>query len=179
MMWFLLKSRGWGENEQNSDGGQYNTSSITFRNIGGQQTAHLGLRRLKYNMFSCYVLIITVSSSSANTTQGTKSLWITETCLHVVCVTVIWLWPNLEQETYFSRTTTNKVYENLSSESHILPSRYKDRCYDTTVILLNCFANAPKNSSPCIMELMKILHTILTPILYTQKQIFLKMIHLD
>jgi len=39
--------------------------------------------------------------------------------------------------------------------------------------------NAPKNSSTCIMELMKILHTALTPISYTQMHIFLKMIHLD
>ena len=73
-MWFLLKSRGWGENEQNSDGGQYNTNSITFKNNGGQQTAHLGLRRLKYNMFSCNASIVTVSSASACTTQETKSL---------------------------------------------------------------------------------------------------------
>jgi len=74
MMWFLLKSRGLGENEQNSDGGQYNINSVTFKNTGGQQTAHLGLRRLKYNMFSCYVLITRVSSASAHTTKAIKSL---------------------------------------------------------------------------------------------------------
>jgi len=67
----------------------------------------------------------------------------------------------------------------MGSGSHTFPSRYRDKHDDTMVILLNCFANAPKNSSTCIMELMKILHTALTPILYTQMHIFLKMIHLD
>jgi hypothetical protein len=112
-------------------------------------------------------------------TENKVSLWITETCLHVTCVVVIYFDQTWNGQHILAELPQIKFYEYLGSESLTLPSRYRDGHNDTIVILLKCFANAPKNSSAFIVELMTILHTALTSILYTQMYIILKMFHLD